>query len=404
MFRIAKTIGRGARLFSSTNVARTASLHHLSPEETMFKEAVAKFAKDVISPRVREMDEKEMLDKTVLQGLFDNGLMGLEVPAQYGGSEASFMSAILVIEQLAKVDPAVATLCDVHNTVVNTVVRAYGTESQKEKYLTPLATEKVGSFCLSEAGAGSDAFALQTRATKSGNKWILNGTKMWISNSFEADVFLVFATVDPSLGYKGITCFIVEKEWGVQVAKKEQKLGIRSSSTCVLSFDNVEVPEENVLGEIGKGYKYAIGILNEGRIGIGALMTGLAQGAVDAAIPYTFQRKQFGQFIGDFQGMQFQLAQVQTEIEAARLMTYNAARLKEEGKPFVMEAAMCKLFAAQVAKKAAALAIEWTGGVGFTRDLILEKYYRDVMVGQIYEGTSNIQLQTIAKMLKPKYA
>ncbi|KAJ3308866.1 hypothetical protein HDV04_000746 [Boothiomyces sp. JEL0838] len=404
MFRIAKTFSRGARLFSSSSIARTTSLHHLTPEETMFKEAVAKFAKDVISPRVREMDEKEMLDKTVLQGLFDNGLMGLEVPSQYGGSEASFMSAILVIEQLAKVDPAVATLCDVHNTVVNTVVRMYGTEAQKEKYLAPLATEKVGSFCLSEAGAGSDAFALQTRATKSGNKWILNGTKMWISNSYEADIFLVFATVDPSLGYKGITCFIVEKDWGVQVAKKEQKLGIRSSSTCVLSFDNVEVPEENVLGEIGKGYKYAIGILNEGRIGIGALMTGLAQGAVDSAIPYTFQRKQFGQFIGDFQGMQFQLAQVQTEIEAARLMTYNAARLKEEGKPFVMEAAMCKLYAAQVAKKAAALAIEWTGGVGFTRDLILEKYYRDVMVGQIYEGTSNVQLQTIAKMLKPKYA
>jgi alkylation response protein AidB-like acyl-CoA dehydrogenase len=261
----------------------------------------------------------------------------------------------------------------------------------------------LGSFCLSEAGSGSDAFALQTRAEKQGDYYVLNGTKMWITNSYEAETFLVFANVDPSKGYKGITCFIVEKDMGIEISKKEKKLGIRASSTCVLNFDNVKVPKENILGQVGHGYKYAIGILNEGRIGIAAQMIGLAQGAFDAAIPYTFQRKQFGNFIGDYQGMQFQMAQIQTEIEAARLLTYNAARLKETGKPFIKEAAMCKLYAAQVAKKASAMAIEWTGGVGFTRDLTLEKFYRDAMVGQIYEGTSNIQLLTIAKLLKPRY-
>ncbi|KAJ3261981.1 hypothetical protein HK103_003824 [Boothiomyces macroporosus] len=371
------------------------SLHTFTEEETMFKQAVSKYATEVLAPRVRSQDE----------------LMGLEVDAELGGAGASFMSAIITVEgrlclilELAKVDPSISTVCDVHNTLVNTMLKDYGTQAQKEKYLGPLATTTLGSFCLSEAGSGSDAFALQTKAVKEGNKWILNGSKMWISNSYEADTFLVFANVDPSKGYKGITCFIVEKDWGVQVAKKEKKLGIRASSTCVLSFDNVEVPEENVLGEIGQGYKYAIRILNEGRIGIGAQMVGLAQGAFDAAIPYTFQRKQFGKFIGDFQGMQFQMAQIQTEIEAARLMVYNAARIKESGKPFIMEAAMAKLFAGQVAKRASAMAIEWCGGVGFTRDLPVEKFYRDAMIGQIYEGTTNIQLQTIAKLLKPKYA
>ncbi|KAJ3274886.1 hypothetical protein HDV01_001760 [Terramyces sp. JEL0728] len=361
------------------------SLHTFTEEETMFKQAVSKYANEVLAPRVRSQDENELMDKDILQSLFDHGLMGLEVDADLGGAGASFMSAIITVEELAKVDPSVATVCDVHNTLVNTMLKDYGTQAQKEKYLGPLATTTLGSFCLSEAGSGSDAFALQTKAVKDGNKWILNGSKMWISNSYEADTFLVFANVDPSKGYKGITCFIVEKDWGVQVAKKEKKLGIRASSTCVLSFDNVEVPEENVLGEIGQGYKYAIRILNEGRIGIGAQMIGLAQGAFDAAIPYTFQRKQFGKFIGDFQGMQFQMAQIQTEIEAARLMVYNAARVKESGKPFIMEAAMAKLFAGQVAKRASAMAIEWCGGVGFTRDLPVEKYYRDAMIGQIYE-------------------
>ncbi|KAJ3301752.1 hypothetical protein HDV03_000458, partial [Kappamyces sp. JEL0829] len=363
------------------------SLYTLTEEEMAIKESVAKYAQTVVAPRVKAMDENEQLDPEILTGLFEQGLMGLDVSPDYGGSGASYMSLVQAVEEMSKIDPAVGTTFDVHS-LIGAMFKFYGSAAQKEKYLTAHATEKLGSFCLSEAGSGSDAFALQTRATKnSDGNWVLNGQKMWITNSWEAQTFLVFATVDPSLGYKGITCFIVERDWGVQVAKKEKKLGIRSSSTCVLNFDNVVVPKENVLGEIGQGYKYAISILNEGRIGIAAQMVGLAQGAFDAAVPYTFQRKQFGKKIGDFQGMQFQMAQIQTEIEAARLLTYNAARLKEAGQPFVMEAAMCKLFAGQVAKKASALAIEWCGGVAFTRDLPLEKFYRDAMVGQIYEGT-----------------
>jgi alkylation response protein AidB-like acyl-CoA dehydrogenase len=293
------------RAFGSSSLLKNElqinDLHTFTEEEVMFREAVSKFSRDVVGPRVRDMDENELVEKDILQGLFDNGLMGLEVDSELGGAGASFMSAIITVEELSKVDPSIAVICDVHNTLVNTMLKDYGTEAQKKKYLAPLATTTLGSFCLSEAGSGSDAFALKTRAVKEGNKWILNGSKMWITNSYEAETFLVFANVDPSKGYKGITCFIVEKGMGVQVAKKEKKLGIRSSSTCVLSFDNVEVPEENVLGEIGKGYKYAINILNEGRIGIAAQMIGCAQGAFDAAIPYTFQRKQFGTAIGDFQ-------------------------------------------------------------------------------------------------------
>ncbi|OAJ41070.1 hypothetical protein BDEG_24721 [Batrachochytrium dendrobatidis JEL423] len=421
------------RMFSASSASRNAlgslftftegkSLSHVK-YEMQLKDAVARFAKKEVQPLVHEMDEKEMLDKRVLKGLFDQGLMGIETPTDYGGSESSFMSAILTIEELAKVDPSVSVICDVQNTLVNTLFKRYGTASQKEKYLTGLATDKVGCFCLSEAGSGSDAFALQTSAVKKNGKYIINGSKMWITNSYEAEIFLVFANVDPSQGYKGITCFIVEKDMGVKVAKKEIKLGIRASSTCSLSFDDVEVPAENVLGEVGKGYKYAIEILNEGRIGIAAQMLGLAQGAFDNALPYMYQRKQFGQAIGDFQasipgyfypvirqqillilnGMQFQVAQVAMEIEAARLLTYNAARLKEEGKSFVKEAAMAKLYASQVAEKSASKAIEWVGGVGFTREFPIEKFYRDCKIGAIYEGTSNIQLQTIAKLLKPMY-
>ncbi|RKO84255.1 acyl-CoA dehydrogenase/oxidase [Blyttiomyces helicus] len=369
----------------------------------MLKDAVAKFANEQVRPKVQEMDEKELLDKTILKGLFDQGLMGIETPSEYNGAESSFMSAILTVEELAKVDPSLSVICDVQNTLVNTLFGKYGTPAQKEKYMTRLATDTVGCFCLSEAGSGSDAFALQTRAVKQGNKYILNGTKMWITNSYEAEIFLVFANVDPSKGYKGITCFIVEKDMGVKIAKKEIKLGIRASSTCSLSFDDIEIPEENVLGEVGKGYKYAIEILNEGRIGIAAQMIGLAQGAFDSALPYMYQRKQFGTAIGDFQGMQFQVAQIATEIEAARLMTYNAARLKEQGHDFVKEAAMAKLYSSQIAEKAASKAIEWVGGVGFTREFPIEKYFRDCKIGAIYEGTSNIQLQTIAKLIKPKY-
>ncbi|TPX31134.1 hypothetical protein SmJEL517_g05443 [Synchytrium microbalum] len=361
------------------------SLNVFTEEENMLRETVAKFAREVIGPKVKEMDEKEKLDPIVLKGLFDNGLMGIETEAEYSGSNTSFTAAIVVVEELAKIDPSISVVCDVQNTLVNTLFRKYGTEAQKQKYLTALATDKVGCFCLSEAGSGSDAFALATKATKHGDYYTISGSKMWITNSGEAEIFLVFANVDPSKGYKGITCFIVEKEMGVQIAKKESKLGIRASSTCVLNFDEMKVPAANVLGEIGKGYKYAIEILNEGRIGIAAQMLGLAQGAFDAAMPYTFQRKQFGQAIGDYQGMQHQYAQVAVEIEAARLLTYNAARLKEEGKPFVMEAAMAKLYASQIAEKAASKALEWTGGIGFTRDMPSEKFYRDCKIGAIYE-------------------
>ncbi|CEI86040.1 Putative Acyl-CoA dehydrogenase [Rhizopus microsporus] len=327
--------------------------------------------------------------------------MGIETDAEYDGANCSFMSAIITIEELAKVDPSISVLCD--NTLVGTLVRKYGNEDVKKRFLPKLATDTVGCFCLSESGSGSDAFALQTRAIEKDDHYVLNGSKMWITNSGEADFFLVFANVDPSKGYKGITCFIVTKDMGVQIAKKESKLGIRASSTCVLNFDDVIVPKENILGEVGKGYKYAIEILNEGRIGIAAQMIGLAQGAYDIALPYLFQRKQFGQFIGDFQAMQHQYAQIAVEIEAARLLTYNAARLKEEGKSFIKEAAMAKLYSSQVAEHAASKAIEWCGGVGFTRELGVEKFYRDAKIGAIYEGTSNIQLQTIAKLVSSQY-
>ncbi|TPX38911.1 hypothetical protein SeLEV6574_g07525 [Synchytrium endobioticum] len=370
---------------SSSSSSGLNSLNVFTEEETMLRESVAKFVNDVIRPKVKEMDESEKMDPVILKGLFENGLMGIETETQYNGSNTSFTAAIVVVEELAKVDPSISVVCDVQNTLVNTLFRKYGSEPQKMKYLAQLATDTVGCFCLSEAGSGSDAFALATKATKHGDYYVLNGSKMWITNSGEAEIFLVFANVDPSKGYKGITCFIVEKSMGVQIAKKESKLGIRASSTCVLNFDDIKVPASNVLGEVGKGYKYAIEILNEGRIGIAAQMLGVAQGAFEVALPYTFQRKQFGQPIGDFQGMQHQYAQVATEIEAARLLTYNAARLKEEGKPFVMEAAMAKLYASQIAQKTASQAIEWVGGVAFTRDFPLEKFYRDSKIGAIYE-------------------
>ena len=293
--------------------------------------------------------------------------------------------------------------CDVQNTLVNTLFRKYGSQTMQQKYLPQLAENKIGCFGLSEAGSGSDAFALKTKAEKKDGRWVLNGSKMWITNSFEADIFLVFANVDFSKGYRGITCFVVEKEWGVEIGKKEDKLGIRASSTCTLNFDNVEVPEENVLGEVGKGYKYAIEILNEGRIGIAAQMIGLAQGAFDVAMPYMFERKQFGQHIGTFQAMQHQYAEVAMEIEAARLLTYNAARMKEEGREFVKEAAMAKLYAARVAEKTSSRAIEWMGGVGFTKDYAVEKFFRDCKIAHIYEGTSNIMLSTIGKLVSAKY-
>nr|ODN89775.1 acyl-CoA oxidase [Cryptococcus depauperatus CBS 7855] len=378
------------------------SLWNFTDEENMLRETVRRFAEDVIAPKVQEMDEKEQMDPEIIQGLFDNGLMGIETSNDHSGSGCSFTSAIIAVEELARVDPSIAVLCDVHNTLVNTVIRLYGSPAIQEKWLPGLATTKVGSFCLSEPNAGSDAFSLQTTAKldSSGDFYILNGTKMWISNSAEAETFLVFANVDPSKGYKGITCFIMSKDMGVEIAKKEKKLGIRASSTCVLNFDDVRIPKENIVGEVGKGYKIAIEILNEGRIGIAAQMIGLAQGAFEKSLAYAYERKQFGKPVGEFQGMGFQFAEVATEIEAAKLLTYNAARLKEEGRTFAKEAAMAKYFASVVAQKAAGSAIEWAGGQGFVREVGLEKYWRDSKIGAIYEGTSNIQLETIAKFLR----
>lgn len=369
----------------------------------MIRETVQRFAADVVKPKVREMDENEQMDPAVIKGLFDAGLMGIETSADHGGSESSFTSAIIAIEELAKVDPSVSVLCDVHNTLVNTVLRKYATKEQQDIWLPQLATEKLGSFCLSEPASGSDAFALQTKATKVGDEYILNGTKMWITNSYEAEIFLVFANIDPSKGYKGITCFIMTKDMGIQIAKKEQKLGIRASSTCTLNFDDVKVPAANIIGGEGKGYKIAIEILNEGRIGIASQMLGLAEGAFSLSVPYTYTRTQFGQPIGTFQSMGHAFASAHTKIHTARLLTYNAARLKEAGVPFVKEAAMAKWWASEVAQEVSGKAIEWMGGVGFTRETGVEKFWRDSKIGAIYEGTSNIQLQTIAKFIEKEY-
>ncbi|KAI8818579.1 acyl-CoA dehydrogenase/oxidase [Fimicolochytrium jonesii] len=408
-----RSIGRSRplaqhRFFSQSAVARQhngslGSLYNFTDEEEMLRETVRKFAHDTVKPLAYEMDEAEQIQRSVFDGMFANGFMGIETPEALGGAEMSFTAAIIAVEELARIDASVSVACDVHNTLVNTLVRQHGTKELKEKYLPRLAEDTIGCFALSEAGAGSDAFALGTTATKKGDKYVINGGKMWITNSWEAGIFLVFANVDPSKGYKGITCFLVEKEMGVKIAKKEKKLGIKSSSTCELSFEDVEVPAANVVGEVGKGYKYAIEILNEGRIGIAAQMIGIAQGALDIAVPYMQQRKQFGTAVIDFQGVEHQLAQVATELEAARLLTYNAARMKEEGRNFVKQAAMAKLYASQIAEKASSRAIEWVGGVGFTRDFGVEKFYRDAKIGAIYEGTSNIQLQTIAKLIKKEF-
>ncbi|KAH8996155.1 acyl-CoA oxidase [Lactarius hatsudake] len=373
------------------------SLDAFTEEEELLRESVRRFAQDVVGPKVREMDENEGMDPAIIKGLFEQGLMGIETSAEHGGAESSFTSAIIAIEELAKVDPSVSVLCDVHNTLVNTVIRKYGTPEQQEKWLPELSTSKLGSFCLSEAASGSDAFALQTRARKDGDNWIINGSKMWITNSYEAEI-------DPSKGYKGITCFLATKDMGVQIAKKEQKLGIRASSTCTLSFDDLKVPAENIIGEEGQGYKIAIEILNEGRIGIAAQMLGLAQGAFAKAVPPTYERKQFGQAVGTFQGMAFQIAQAAIDIESARLLVYNATRRKEEGRSFVKEAAMAKYWSSIVAQRVSGQAIEWAGGLGFTRETGIEKFWRDSKIGAIYEGTSNIQLQTIAKIIQKEYS
>ncbi|KAM4637086.1 short/branched chain specific acyl-CoA dehydrogenase, mitochondrial [Discoglossus pictus] len=381
-----------------------APLATFTEEEIMMKEIVKKFAQERIAPLVKSMDANSKMEDSVIQGMFELGLMGIEVDPQYGGTGASFFSSILVIEELAKVDPAVAIVCDIQNTLINALFHRMGTEAQKDTYLPRLCRDMVGSFALSEAESGSDAFSLRTTAEKHKDYYVINGSKMWISNSEQAGVFLVMANANVSAGYKGITCFIVPKETeGFHIGKKEDKLGLRASSTCSLNFDNVKVPESNVLGQVGQGYKYAIGMLNEGRIGIAAQMLGLAQGCFDHTVPYTKQRMQFGKRVFDFQSMQHQISHVATQLEAARLLTYNAARLQEAGRPFKKEACMAKYFSSEVASLTTSKCLEWMGGVGFTKDYPIEKYYRDVKIGTIYEGTSNIQLSTIAKFIDQEY-
>jgi alkylation response protein AidB-like acyl-CoA dehydrogenase len=372
----------------------------LSEEESLFASSVRQFAEAEIKPYVREMDEQQKIRPEILQKCFELGLMGIEPGEEYGGSGGSFFMACLAIEELARVDPSISVCIDVNNTLTINAFLNYGTDAQKKKYLTRLTTDTIGAYCLSEAGSGSDAFALQTRAEDKGDHFLLNGRKMWITNAKEAGIFIVFATLDPAQGYKGITAFIVEKDFpGFEVGRKEDKLGIRASSTCELLFDNCRVPKENALGQIGKGYKIAIETLNEGRIGIGAQMLGLAQGAYEAALAYTQERKQFGQRICDFQGVQFQLAEMAVKIESARLMVYNAARLKDARLPFIQQAAMAKLHASEVAEQVASTAVNLYGGYGYVKDYPVEKFFRDCKIGQIYEGTSNMQKQTIAKML-----
>ena len=372
----------------------------LTQDEILFRDNIRQFADDNIRPLVKEMDEKGIFNKDLIHEFFQLGLMGIEIPEQYGGGGAKFFEAILAVEELSRVDASAGVIVDVQNTLVNNALLRWGNAEQKKRYLPKMATETVGAYALSEAGSGSDAFALQTRAEVKGTDYVLNGRKLWITNGKEAGLFVLFATLDAAAGYKGITAFLVEKDFsGFSVGKKEDKLGIRASSTCELILEDCRVPKESVLGEPGKGYKIAIETLNEGRIGIGAQMIGLARGAWEFAAKYAVERKQFGKAIAEFQGIQFQIAQMATEIEAARLMVYNAARMKDAGVNFVKEAAMTKLFASQVAERVTSLAIEIYGGYGFTKDYPVEKYWRDAKIGKIYEGTSNMQLATIAKLL-----
>jgi butyryl-CoA dehydrogenase/short/branched chain acyl-CoA dehydrogenase len=372
-------------------------------DEILFRDSVRQFADDKVRPLAKEMDEKGVFDKGLIEQFFQLGLMGIEIPEQFGGAGGKFFEAILAVEELSRADASAGVIVDVQNTLVNNALLLWTTPEQKKRYLPRMAADTAGAYALSEAGSGSDAFALQTRAELKGSDYFLNGRKLWITNAKEAGLFVLFATVDPSAGYKGITAFIVEKDFpGFTVGKKEDKLGIRASSTCELILDGCHVPKENVLGEVGKGYKIAIETLNEGRIGIGAQMLGVARGAWECAAKYAQERKQFGKAISEFQGIQFQIAQMATEIEAARLMVYNAARMKDAGVPFVKEAAMTKLFCSQVAERVTSLAIEIYGGAGFTKDYPVEKYWRDAKIGKIYEGTSNMQLATIAKLLLGK--
>jgi alkylation response protein AidB-like acyl-CoA dehydrogenase len=388
---------------TTLQTAAPAPLTTLSEDEILFRDNIRQFADEKVRPLVKEMDEKAVFEKDLIHEFFQLGLMGIEIPEQYGGGGAKFFEAILAVEEMSRVDASAGVIVDVQNTLVNNALLRWGSEAQKKRYLPKMATETVGAYALSEAGCGSDAFALQTRAVLKGSEYVLNGRKLWITNGKEAGLFVLFATVDPGAGYKGITAFLIERDFpGFGVGKKEDKLGIRASSTCELILEDCRVPRENVLGEPGKGYKIAIETLNEGRIGIGAQMIGLARGAWEYACRYAQERKAFGKAISEFQGIQFQIAQMATEIEAARLMVYNAARMKDAGVNFVKEAAMTKLFASQVAERVTSLAIEIYGGYGFTKDYPVEKYWRDAKIGKIYEGTSNMQLQTIAKLVLGK--
>ena len=372
----------------------------LSDDEQLLRASVREFAATEVAPLVRQMDEQAEIPRALIDKLFDLGVMGIEIPETLGGAGGHFFLSVLVVEELSKVDPSVALLVDVQNTLVINALLRWGNDDVKARFLPRLAGGTVGAYALSEAGSGSDAFALATRAVADGADFVLNGRKLWISNAQEADVFIVFANAAPEAGHRGITAFLVERGMpGFRVGKKEDKLGIRASSTCELLLDDCRVPRANILGELGRGYRVAIETLNEGRIAIGGQMVGLAQGALDHTLAFVQQRRQFGQTIGEFQGVQFQLAQAATELEAARLTVYNAARLRDAGQPYTTAGAMTKLYSSQVAERVASLAVRLFGGVGYTKDYPVEKLYRDAIIGQVYEGTSNMQLQTIAKQL-----
>ena len=380
--------------------AAHAALTTLSEEESMFREAVAGFAEEEVRPRVQQMEQAAKIDPALIPKFFELGLMGIEVPERYGGAEGSLFMVTLAVEEISKVDASSAIFVDVQNTLVNYPITRYGSAELKEQYLPRLTSGTVGAYALSEPGSGSDAFGLEARARRDGDRWILDGRKMWITNGAEAEIYVLFANANPEAGYKGITAFIVERDFpGFRVGKKEDKLGIRASSTTELILDGCEVPASNVLGPVGQGYKVAIETLNEGRVGIGAQMLGIASGALAAATAYLKERRQFGRPLADFQAIQFQLAQAATELEAARLMVYNAARLKDAGQDIAKEGAMAKLFSSQVCERVTSLCVELFGGYGYTKDYPVEKFYRDAKIGTIYEGTSNMQLQTIAKQL-----
>ena len=376
------------------------ALTSLAEDEVLLRDSVAEFAEAQIRPLVREMDEHAKFPKELLAKLFDLGVMGIEIPEQYGGGGARFFHSVLAVEALSAVDPSVGVLVDVQNTLVVNAILRWGSDGLKQRYLTRLAADTVGAYALSEAGSGSDAFAMAARAVRDGDHYVINGRKLWITNGNEAGVFIVFANVKPDAGYRGITAFVVERGvTGFAVGKKEDKLGIRASSTCELILEDCRIHESQVLGEVGKGYKVAIETLNEGRIGIGAQMIGLAKGALGHAVQYTKERRQFGKTIAEFQLVQGQIARMATEVEAARLLVYNAARLRDAGRPFLTEAAMAKLYSSEVAERVTSMAINLYGGYGFVKDYPVEKFWRDAKIGQIYEGTSNMQLVTIAKQL-----